>query len=82
MRWEGLLIGRLQCIPVLFFDIERNKILILLQLRRGDLRPDGQNIDSQRVVAKVFRNKGLAAEVGLGNRKAPDWSRSGRMIPV
>jgi hypothetical protein len=82
MRWEGPAFGRLQCIRILFFDIERGRMLILLQLRRGDLRPGGQNIDSQRAAAKIFWNKDLAAEVGLGNREAPDWSRSGRTIPV
>src|SRR5580700_10007057 len=49
-----------------FFSIDCGKILILLWLGRRDMPARGQNLDSQRLAAKILRNKELTTRTGPG----------------
>jgi len=56
--------------PPIYFFTRVCKILILWKLRKGYRIESGQNLDSKRVIRKIFRNKDLGMTAEFWRMKA------------
>jgi hypothetical protein len=61
-------ISRYPC--AIFFDSAAAKILVLLELRSRDMTSNLQNIEEERLICKILRNKELAEDIRGRNAEA------------